>query len=195
MLPIKDVLEERYPKKAQLEDGSPVTIRHLVKEDEAALTKFFNEIPKNDISFLREDISNPQVIQEWCHNINYTAALPILAFSKDNEIVADATLHMQNGGWMSHIGRVRIVVHPKARKKGLASILVKEIMKIGFTLGLDKLDAEFMAEQEGPVAVFEKLGFEKTAILPDHVRDIEGKNHDLVILIYNLRQPEYFAAD
>ena len=194
MLPIADLLNERYPKKAQLEDGSPIVVRHLVKEDQQGVMKFFNEIPKNDIFFLREDISNPKVIEGWCNNINYSFILPLLAV-KDNEIVADATLHMQSGGWMSHIGRVRIVVHPKARKKGLASIMVKEIMKLGFELGLDKLDAEFMAEQEGPIQVFDKLGFEKTAILPDHVRDIEGKNHDLVVLIYNLRQPEYFAAD
>lgn len=194
MLPIKDLLDERYPKKAQLEDGSPVTIQALVKTNEAGMMKFFNEIPKIDISFLREDISNPAVIKHWCDNIDYSVALPLLAFQGD-EIVADATLHMQSGGWMSHIGRVRIVVHPKARKKGLASILVKEIMRLGFEIGLEKLDAEFMAEQEGPLHVFEKLGFEKTAILPDHVRDIDGKNHDLVILIYNLKQPEYFAAD
>jgi len=194
MLPIKDLLEERYPKKAQLEDGAPIVIRPLVKDDEAGMMKFFNEIPKIDISFLREDISNPKVIKHWCDHIDYSVALPFLAL-KDKEIVADATLHMQSGGWMSHIGRVRIVVHPKARKKGLASIMVKEIMHMGFKLGLEKLDAEFMAEQEGPLHVFDKLGFEKTAILPDHVRDIEGKTHDLVVLIYNLKQPEYFAAD
>jgi len=195
MLPVTSILDEKYPKKVQLGDGSPVTIRYMVKEDEAKILKFFNDIPKNDISFLREDISNPQVIKNWCKHIDYSSILPLLATDDKGDILADATLHMLKGGWMSHIGRVRIVVHPNARKKGLASILVNEIMKIGFKLGLEKLDAEFMAEQELAIKVFEKLGFEKTAILPDHVKDIESKSHDLVILIFNLVQPEYFAAD
>jgi GNAT superfamily N-acetyltransferase len=194
MLPVEDILNERYPKKAQLEDGTPITIRHMSPKDEKALVHFFNQVPKKDISFLREDISNPKVIHNWCHHVDYSRILPVLAV-KGDEIVADATLHVLEGGWMSHIGRIRIVVHPDYRKKGLATLLVSEIMKIAVQLGLEKLDGEFMGEQEGPIHVFEKLGFDKTAILPDHVKDIEGNVHDLVILIYNLQQAEYFAAD
>jgi len=194
MLPVEDILEEKYPKKAKLEDGTPITIRPMSPKDEKALVTFFNQIPKNDIAFLREDIADSKVIHNWCHSVNYNRIMPLLA-TKGDEIIADATLHMLEGGWMSHIGRVRIVVHPQYRKKGLATLLVSEIMKIAVQMGLEKLDGEFMGEQEGPIHVFEKLGFEKTAILPDHVRDIEGDNHDLVILIYSLQQAEYFAAD
>ena len=33
-----------------------------------------------------------------------------------------------------------------------------------------------------PIRVAKKLGFEKEALLKDHVRDINGKQHDLIIL-------------
>jgi RimJ/RimL family protein N-acetyltransferase len=37
-------------------------------------------------------------------------------------------------------------------------------------------------DQKGAIAVFEEMGFRPEALLRDHVKDRDGKTHDLLIL-------------
>ena len=188
------VLEERFPKPVKLDDGTRVILRPLIPQDESALVEFFKDMPEEDILYLRDDVKNPEVIKKWCQNLNYELILPLMA-EMEGKIVGDASLHQERRGWKSHIGTVRIVIHPKVRGKGLATALVQEIIDVALDIGLVKLDAEFMAEQGRPVGVFEKLGFVNMAVLPQHVKDLKGESHDLVIMVYDLRATEHYAAD
>jgi GNAT superfamily N-acetyltransferase len=188
------VLEERYPKPVKLDDSTRVIVRPLIAQDEPALIDFFKSIPDEDITYLRDDIKDPQVIKHWCQALDYEMTLPLIA-DLEGKIVGDATLHQEKRGWKCHIGTVRVVIHPQYRGKGLASLLVGELCQIAIDIGLVKLDAEFMAEQTRPISIFEKLGFVNMAVLPQHVRDVEGESHDLIILVYDLRATEHYEAD
>ncbi len=188
------VLEERFPKQAKLDDSLRVIIRPLIPEDEPALVEFFKSIPPQDFLYLRDNVKEAQVIRNWCSHLDYEVTLPLIA-EINGKIVGDCTLHQSRGGWMSHIGTVRIVIHPDYRGKGLATLLVGEMIQIGIDSGIEKLMGEFMPEQKRPLAVFEKLGFVKMATLPQHVKDLGGEKHDLLIYIYDLRAEEHYAAD
>lgn len=188
------VLEERYPKQAKLNDGSRVIVRPLISNDEQALVEFFKSIPPEDLLYLRDNVKDPQVIHRWIETLNYEMILPLIA-EINGKIVGDCTLHQTGGGWKSHIGNMRIVIHPQYRSKGLATLLVGEMVQIAIDSGLEKLEGEFIAEQKNPVAVFEKLGFVKLATLPQHVKDANGEKHDLLIYVYDLRAEEHYAAD
>ena len=188
------VLEERFPKPVKLEEGTRVILRPLIPQDEAALIEFFKAMPEEDLLYLRDDVKDPQVIKRWCQNLDYEVTLPLIA-DLEGKIVGDATLHQEKRGWRCHIGTVRVVIHPQYRGKGLATHLVGELCGIATDIGLVKLDAEFMAEQTRPIAIFEKLGFVNMAVLPQHVRDVKGESHDLVIMVYDLRATEHYEAD
>ncbi len=188
------VLEERYPKPFKLDDGTRVIFRPLISQDEPALIQFFKAMPNEDLTYLRDDVKNPDVIQKWCQNPDYELILPLTA-DLEGKIIGDCTLHQEKRGWRSHIGTVRIAIHPDYRGKGLASALVQEVIDIALDIGLVKLDAEFMAEQTRPIAIFEKLGFVNMAVLPQHVKDLKGESHDLVIMVYDLRATEHYEAD
>ena len=188
------VLEERFPKPAKLDEGTRIILRPLIPQDEPALIEFFHSIPDEDISYLRDDIKDTQVIKKWCQSLDYEVTLPLIADLK-GKIIGDATLHQEKRGWKSHIGTVRVVIHPDYRGKGLATLLVGELVGVALDIGLVKLDAEFMAEQARPIAVFEKLGFVNMAVLPQHVKDLKGESHDLVIMVYDLRATEHYEAD
>lgn len=190
---LQNLLDERYPKGLSLRDGIYVTVRPLVREDRSRLLTFFRQIPEEDRLFLKDDVTDPAVIQAWCERINYDEVLPLLA-DVDGQIVGDITLHQQPRGWMSHVGKVRVVIHPQYRGRGLASRLIQEIIQVATDCGLDKLDAEFMAPQLSAMAPFETLGFFKAAILPQHVRDLKGRAHDFVLMVYDLRPPEESLA-
>jgi GNAT superfamily N-acetyltransferase len=188
------VLEERFPKPAKLEDETRVIVRPLISQDEPALIEFFGSIPDEDMLYLRDDIKNPEVIRRWCQTLDYETTLPLIADLK-GKIIGDATLHQEKRGWKSHIGTVRVVIHPDYRGKGLGTVLVGELVQVALDIGLVKLDAEFMAEQDRPIAVFEKLGFVNMAVLPQHIKDLKGESHDLVIMVYDLRATEHYEAD
>lgn len=188
------ILEERFPKPAKLDDGTRVILRPLIPQDETALIEFFKAMPEEDILYLRDDVKEPEVIRRWCQNPDYEVTLPLIA-DLEGKIIGDATLHQEKRGWRCHIGTVRVVIHPQYRGRGLATHLVGELCEIAQDIGLVKLDAEFMAEQARPIAVFEKLGFVNMAVLPQHVKDLKGESHDLVIMVYDLRATEHYAAD
>ena len=72
------------------------------------------------------------------------------------------------------------------RGKGLGRLLIQE----GFALALDWASrswcAQMTVDQRGAIAVFEGMGFRAEALLRDHVRDREGRTHDLVILSHDV---------
>ena len=43
-------------------------------------------------------------------------------------------------------------------------------------------------DQPAAIALFEGLGFKAEALLRDHVRDVDGKTHDIVVLGHNIAQ-------
>jgi hypothetical protein len=43
-------------------------------------------------------------------------------------------------------------------------------------------------DQRGAITLFESLGFKAEALLRDHVRDVDGKKHDIVVLGHNIAQ-------
>ncbi len=188
------ILEENFPKPARLEDGTRIIIRPLIAQDETALIEFFKAMEDQDHLYLRDDVKNPEVIKKWCQGLDYESTLPLIA-EIEGKIVGDATLHQEKRGWKSHIGTVRVVIHPQYRGRGIGRTLVSELIQIALDSGLVKLDAEFMEVQTRQIAIFEKLGFVNMAVLPQHVKDVKGESHDLVIMVYDLRATEHYAAD
>lgn len=188
------VLEERYPKQTKLQDGTRIMVRPYVPTDELSLVNFFKSIPPEDLLYLRDNVKDPAVIQRWTKHLNYEVILPVIA-EINGKIIVDCTLHQNRGGWKGHIGTIRIVIHPEYRGKGLATFLLSEMVQVALDSGLSKLEAEFMPEQKTAFEVFENLGFVRLATLPQHVKDLQGDMHDLLVYVYDLRATEHYAAD
>jgi len=115
-------------KTAKLKDGTVVTLRPMAASDEDALFRFFHALPDDLLIFIRHNVKDRRVIQEWVQRLNYKRVLPLLALVGD-DIVADVTLHRVPHGWKRHIGRVSVLVHPQYRGRGLAKTLVTQILE------------------------------------------------------------------
>ncbi|HSB82719.1 MAG TPA: GNAT family N-acetyltransferase [Candidatus Methylomirabilis sp.] len=190
---LQDVLKERYPKSVTLRDGTPATIRPMVAADEKALLAFFRGVPAGDRIFLKDDVTKEEVISTWCRNLNYDRILPLVAEAR-GELVGDATLHQRRSGWMRHAGRVRVVIAPAYRGKGLGTLLVNELITVAERTDLEKMDIGLMADQRPAIAAFLKLGFVQIGVFPDHVKDLDGKSHDFVVLVRDLTSLEEIEA-
>lgn len=184
---------QKFPKEIKLKDGSKCRLRPLRKDDEKEFHAFFQAIPERERMFIKHRVTDPAVIRDWCHNIDLGRNLPLLAIM-GGEIVADATLHQQLGGWRRHIGRVSVLVHPKFRNRGLARALVAEIIQIARDNGLEKVEAEFIGEQDAAVKMFALLGFSQLVRLEDYVKDMQAISHDYILMGLDLKTDEEYAG-
>jgi GNAT superfamily N-acetyltransferase len=188
-----DNLLESYPKSVPLKDGTKAVLRPLHHDDVKALHDFFCAIPETERLFMKQRVTDLDVVRSWCRNIDYTRNLPLLALQGE-QIVGDATLHQQLGGWKRHIGRLSVVVHPHWRGKGLAKILVKELIHIAQHLSLERLEAEFMGEQKAARRVFGEHGFNDLVVMDDYVKDMQALAHTYVLMGRRIITDEEFAG-
>jgi GNAT superfamily N-acetyltransferase len=176
---------QRFPK------GIPgqLTLRPMNALDEAALISFFKRIPVEERQLFREDVTRLSVIQGWIRHLDYGRILPLLVF-QGPRIVADATLHRDQGGWSRHVGKVRLTLDPEFRRQGLAHLLMQEFIDLAKPLGLAVLEAEILDVQEQAALLFSDMGFHRVATLPQHAIDLAGRVHDLLIYSQTISLPE-----
>jgi GNAT superfamily N-acetyltransferase len=184
---------QKYPKEIKLKDGSKSRLRPLRKDDQKGFHEFFMAVPEAERMFIKHRVTDPEVIKDWCQNIDLGRNLPLLAIM-DNKIVGDVTLHQQLGGWKRHVGRVSVLVLPRFRGRGLARALVTEIVSLARHVGLEKVEAEFIGEQEAAIKMFAMLGFSNLLRLDDYVKDMQAITHDYVLMGLNLKTDEEYAG-
>lgn len=184
---------QRFPKEVTLKDGFKCKLRPLKRDDEAAFFEFFQAVPEQERMFIKHRVSDPAVIKKWCETIDLGRNLPMLALA-DGQIVGDATLHQQLGGWKRHIARVSVLVHPKYRGRGIARALVSELIDVARFCGLEKLEAEFIGEQQAAMHTFAFLGFTELLRLEDYVKDMQAVSHDYILMGLELLTDEEYAG-
>ena len=175
------------------DDGMELGIRPLGAGDEKALLGFFKNLPEPEVMFFKRRVRDPEVIKQWCENIDLYARLPLLALH-EGKIIAVASLLQNNGGWKRHIGRISQSILPKYRQKGIAGKLVQELVDVARMAGLQKVEAEFIDKQEGGQKLFALLGFTHLMRLEDYVQDMQAIQHDYVLMGMNLKTDEEYAG-
>lgn len=184
---------QSYPKNLALKDGKKAVLRPLKSDDEKDLHQLFQGIPEQERMFIKHRVQDIKVIHDWCKNIDYGRNLPLMGLI-DKKIVGSATLHQQLGGWKRHIGRVSVLVHPQFRGRGLARALIAEVVEIARHAGLERVEAEFIGEQEAAIKMFAMLGFSQLVRLEDYVKDMQAISHDYILMGLELKTDEEYAG-
>jgi GNAT superfamily N-acetyltransferase len=153
-------------------------IRALEPSDHDPLEQFLRRIPEGDRTFFKEPVDDPTVVAGGAQ----PGALRWLAVEDDRVLgyVAVVPLH----GWSSHVGEIRLIVHPSRRGEGVGRALARRATLEALELGLSKMVVEVLANQEFTVEMFRSLGFDPEALLTGHVRDRSGELRDLMILAH-----------
>ena len=182
-----ETLISSYPKTVVLDDGGEVVFRPLRRDDEGALAAFFRDLPLKDRACLKEDVSDPRVIESWIDRLDYDAILPIIAMENDR-IVGDTTLHFNPTGWTSHQAEIRLTTGVSHRARGLGKRLTQDIIDIARRLGLEQLSIELAPELQDAYLLCLKLGFKQAAVLEGFIVDLDGIERDLVLMIKQLKE-------
>jgi L-amino acid N-acyltransferase YncA len=181
--PMSAYLLASYPKNLKLPEGTAALIRPLIPQDRAAIGEFFERVPEEDRVFLKEDLLNREEVEIWLDTVDIDRETVMVALT-GNRIIGTAILERQRRGWSRHVGEIRIVADPAFRQRGLGHVLAETIFDLAKHAGLEKLMAQMVADQPGPIRVFKRLGFRTEATLNDQIKDRHGRRHDLVIMAH-----------
>lgn len=173
------------PKYVRISDGTRLKIRPLLKKDEKNLREYFLRLPPKEVARLKNDVTNPAVVEKMIYDLDYDSVFPLVAMD-NGKIVGSAVIKFNPVGWTRHQAEIRGTVDPEYRKKGLSTQLMDIMVEISKTMGIDQLTAEVSPALDEAYFLCEKVGFKEAAVLKNFIKDQEGKYEDLVILVKEL---------
>ena len=160
-------------------------LRPIQPDDLELITEFFLRVPERDRTFFNEDVLDPAVVEGFLRPRE--GDLRLILHDDDDSVVGWLAL-FGGVGWSHHVARIGLVVDPEARGRGLGKQLAREGLLRGLQAGYSKLVVEIIAEERPAIAMFQAIGFQIEALLLDHVRDLAGNVHDLVVLTHHAEQ-------
>lgn len=171
----------------KLKDGTLINVRESVSTDFEKFLEFFRSLPEEDRQYLRIDVTDPKYVRlrmnpgpfQWCWRI---------VAEKDGKIYGDATLCGHRNGWMRHAAEIRCIIHPDFRRKGLGALLLRELFLKCLSDKMEMIYCCVVPEQKTAITVLERLGFKRTMVRTNHIKDIQGRRRDLYI--YSKNVPE-----
>jgi len=186
--------QNSYPKSITLNDGAAIEIRNMTVEDREAVLSFAQGLAEDDLLFLRSDITQPDVVDDWMQNIEAGRSTSLVAYDSEG-LIGYASVHRNPAPWTRRVGELRVNVNQAYRARGLGKNLISEIFSVARGLGLQKLMANMTADQHGAQAAFRRLGFVPEAMLADYVEDRNGMARDLVIMSFDINGHTDTIAD
>jgi N-acetylglutamate synthase-like GNAT family acetyltransferase len=175
-----------YPLDIKTEAGD-VEFRRMTGADEAATLAFARGLPAHDLLFLPRDISEPKVLAAWIKEIERGAMTSLIAV-RDGHVIGCGALVCDPLSWSPHVGEIRMVVARERRGLGVGRALSQEMVALALEAELEKIVVQMTVDQTGAIALFEGFGFRAEALLRDHVRDRQGRKHDIVLLGHNVAE-------
>jgi hypothetical protein len=71
---------------------------------------------------------------------------------------------------------------------------VAEIVAVARNLSLEKVEAEFIGDQEAAVKMFALLGFSNLVRFENYVKDMQAITHDYILMGLDLKTDEEYAG-
>lgn len=175
----------QYPRAVTLGSDAKIELRLMTARDRDAVLAFARGLPQEDLLFLRVDLTEPDVVDDWVVRIGKGQSTTLVAYDQTG-LTGYASVHRETAPWTRRIGEIRVNVGPNHRGQGLGRVLTSNIFDVAHLLGLRKLVAHMTVDQHGAQAAFRRLGFVPEALLADFVEDRNGRVRDLVIMSHDI---------
>ncbi len=175
----------RVPFDAALRDERTVHIRLIEAGDNERLIAFGAALPENDWLHVENDLRSPEVVARLVSARDAEHWRQIVAVAPGGAIAAYASAR-QLPGRSSHVADIQLIVGEAWRRCGLGTVMAGEIVAHARKLGATKVFVDMVEEQTAGQAIFTRLGFKLEGRLVNHIRDRQGKPHNLVVLAYHV---------
>ena len=173
-----------FPQTVEL-GGNTVEVRIMTEADRDAVLAFARALPEEDLLFLRVDLTDPEVVDDWVANLQSGLTISIVAYD-DEGLIGYASVHKTKARWTRRVGELRVNVSSKYRSQGLGRFLTNRIFDVARAQGLRKLIGNMTTDQRSAQAAFRRLGFVPEAVLADYIEDGSGTSRDLLVMSYDI---------
>jgi len=164
-----------------LKDGTAVFLRDMRMDDVDRSLRFFLDLPPEDRRYLRVDVTKRDVVERRIRHAVAGGAHRIVALA-DDKIVADGSLEFSGESWRRHVAEIRVIVAREYQRLRLGAVVISELFRTAQQRDVEKVVAKMAAPQTGARKIFDKLGFRVDSVLPDYIKDADGKLQSLVIM-------------
>jgi len=117
-------------------------------------------------------------VRLWTHYID--KGLSITALYKKKPVGA-ANLYLHEVEKMAHQSLFVVILDEKYRGKGIGTLLLKEIVKLGLKRGLEILHLE-VYDKNPAVRLYKRLGFKEYGRHARYLKDAEGNYYDKILM-------------
>jgi L-amino acid N-acyltransferase YncA len=171
-----------------LKDGARVLVRPLVHEDRQMLMELFLPIGSDDKRYIRHDVNDPKVINQWIDGLDYDKVFPLVA-EVNHRVVGVSSLHFREGA-ARHRAEVRIYLSKEYRQRGVGSRMLAGLIEVAKRRGLFFMEVEIVSDQSHMIKAFHNLGFETRCVLEDFFMLPDGEVRDVHWLILRLHSSD-----
>lgn len=180
-------MKMNYPKVMVTGDGLSVLLRPLVGDDAQRLKSFFALVEPKEEWFLRNNLTDPALLDQWLGNLDYGPDLPILAVRRDNgEIIGVRILSFAPDGFRRPLVYVTIAVHPGYGFLNLRTWFIQDCLEVAITCGTEKLVFDCLSDFEGGLDnALRTLDFREVRTLKRYVGGSRSKYRDLLVMAKN----------
>lgn len=175
------------PRTITLQDGRAIELLMLEVSDCLGLVEFYRTLPEQDREVLKDDVTTKEWADRFLRKVATKEIICLVAKDGD-KVVGEASLYRTLHGWTRHVGEIRLTIARSHRRQGLGLAMAGTLVKIATDIGIEKLIVSMVENQLGTRRTFEKLGFQKEAVLPRQVKDISGTKRDLIIMANDVSQ-------
>lgn len=169
------------PRTLTLHDGRTIDLTLLEVADCRSLVEFYRSLPEQDRQVLKDDVTTKEWAERFLRKVAAKEVISLVA--KEGEtVVGEGSIYQGLHGWTKHVCEIRLTTARSHRRQGLGLAMAETLVKTATDLGVEKILVNMIENQIGTHRTFEKLGFQKEAVLHRHVKDISGIKRDLIVM-------------
>lgn len=177
-------------KRIVLKDGTSALLRPPRIEDAAALVDYLvTTAGETEFIMAYPDERAGMTVEQEERFLQGVMESPCNAFivcEVNGEIAGNCDIHFNPKRKVRHRGAVAITLYKKYWNRGIGTAMFGLMFEIARGWGLEQLELEYVEGNERGKALYEKMGFETVAVLPNAYHLSDGASRGSVMMVKRL---------
>ena len=173
------------PKEFDL-NGRKLVLRNAVEDEAEMLLKYLKQVYVETPFLIQEPDEITFTIDDekkYIKENNDSDSDLLLIGTLDGKHVGNCSLMGNHARRLKHRISLGIVLYLEYTGLGIGRIMIEEVCKIAKENGIEQVELEVAANNINAISLYEKLGFEKIATLPNNMKYADGTYTDVHFMV------------
>lgn len=173
------------PKEFDL-NGRKLVLRNAVEDEAEMLLKYLKQVYAETPFLIQEPDEITFTIDDekkYIRENNDSDSDLLLIGMLDGKHVGNCSLMGNHARRLKHRISLGIVLYLEYTGLGIGRIMIEEVCKVAKENGIEQVELEVAANNINAISLYEKLGFEKIATLPNNMKYSDGTYTDVHFMV------------